>query len=45
MLGLCTGLVVHSVAIALGAAAIFQSSAVAFSVLKFIGAGYLLYLA
>lgn len=45
MLGLCTGLVVHSTAVALGAAAIFQTSALAFSVLKFCGAGYLLYLA
>lgn len=45
MLGLCTGLIAHSLAVALGAAAVFQSSAVAFSVLKFCGAGYLLYLA
>jgi len=45
MLGLCTGLIVHSTAVALGAAVIFQSSVVAFSVLKFCGAGYLLYLA
>ena len=45
MLGLCTGLIVHSVAVALGVAIIFQTSAVAFSALKFIGAGYLLFLA
>lgn len=45
MLGLCTGLVGHSLAVAFGAAAVFQSSPVAFSVLKFCGAGYLLYLA
>ena len=45
MLGLCTGLIVHSIAVALGVAIIFQTSAIAFSVLKFIGAGYLLYLA
>ena len=45
MLGLCTGLVVHSAAVALGVAAVFQSSDVAFTVLKFCGAGYLLYLA
>lgn len=44
-LGLCSGLVVHSLAVALGAAAIFQSSSLAFSVLKLVGAGYLLYLA
>lgn len=45
MLGLCTGLVVHSTAVALGVAVIFQTSAVAFSLLKFAGAGYLAYLA
>lgn len=45
MLGLCTGLIVHSMAVALGVAVIFQTSAVAFSALKFIGAGYLAYLA
>ncbi len=41
MLGLCTGLIVHSIAVALGVAVIFQTSAVAFSVLKFIGAATL----
>ena len=45
VLGLCTGLVVHSVAVALGVAVIFQQSALAFSALKMAGAGYLLYLA
>ncbi len=45
VLGLCTGLIVHSMAVALGVAVIFQTSAVAFSVLKFIGASYLAYLA
>lgn len=45
MLGLCTGLIVHSSAVAFGVAVIFQTSALAFSILKFIGAGYLLYLA
>ncbi len=45
MLGLCTGLIVHSTAVALGVAVIFQTSAMAFSILKFIGAGYLAYLA
>jgi threonine/homoserine/homoserine lactone efflux protein len=43
--GLCTGLLVHTAAVALGVAAIFQASAFAFSLLKFIGAAYLLYLA
>jgi len=45
MLGLCTGLIVHSTAVALGVAVIFQTSTVAFSALKYIGAGYLAYLA
>lgn len=43
--GLCTGLMVHTAAVALGVAAVFQTSAVAFSLLKFVGAAYLLYLA
>ncbi|MGM0451959.1 MAG: LysE family translocator [Thermodesulfobacteriota bacterium] len=45
MLGLCTGLVGHTTAVAFGVAAIFQTSALAFTLLKFIGAAYLLYLA
>lgn len=44
-LGLCTGLVVHTTAVALGIAAIFQTSVVAFTLLKVAGALYLLYLA
>ncbi|NVJ99396.1 MAG: LysE family translocator [Alphaproteobacteria bacterium] len=44
-LGLCTGLIAHSVAVAFGVAAIFQTSQTAFTVLKVIGAAYLLYLA
>lgn len=44
-IGLCTGLVVHTTAVAFGVAVIFQASAVAFTVLKLVGAGYLLYLA
>lgn len=44
-LGLCTGLLVHTAAVALGIAVIFQTSAVAFTALKLLGAGYLLYLA
>lgn len=43
--GLCTGLIGHSLAVALGVAVIFQTSALAFSALKFVGAGYLVYLA
>lgn len=44
-LGLCTGLIVHTTAVAFGAAAIFAASATAFTALKLIGAAYLLYLA
>jgi threonine/homoserine/homoserine lactone efflux protein len=44
-LGLCTGLMVHTAVVALGIAAIFQTSVLAFNVLKYIGAAYLLYLA
>ena len=43
--GLCTGLIFHSAAVALGVAAIFQTSAVAFTALKTLGAVYLVYLA
>lgn len=43
--GLCTGLVFHTSAVAIGVAAVFQASAIAFTVLKSIGAAYLLYLA
>jgi threonine/homoserine/homoserine lactone efflux protein len=45
MLGLCTGLLVHTAAVALGIAVIFQTSPIAFTALKIVGAGYLLYLA
>lgn len=45
MLGLCTGLIVHTIAVSLGVAAIFKTSEIAFSILKYIGAGYLIYLA
>jgi len=44
-LGLCTGLIVHTTAVALGVAVIFQTSAMAFFALKVAGACYLLYLA
>ncbi len=45
MLGLCTGLIFHSTAVAMGVAVIFQTSALAFSILKYLGAAYLVYLA
>jgi threonine/homoserine/homoserine lactone efflux protein len=44
-LGLCTGLIGHTIAVTLGVAAIFQVSVVAFTALKVIGAAYLIYLA
>ena len=44
-LGLCTGLIVHTTAVALGITALFQASFAAFTVLKVVGAIYLLYLA
>ncbi|MDD7912120.1 MULTISPECIES: LysE family translocator [Pseudovibrio] len=43
--GLSTGVIFHTIAVALGVAAIFQTSALAFSLLKYAGAAYLLYLA
>ncbi|MCC5794602.1 MAG: LysE family translocator [Chromatiales bacterium] len=43
--GLCTGLMVHISAVALGIATLVTTSAVAFTMLKIFGAGYLLYLA
>ena len=45
VVGLCCGLVVHTGAVALGLAAVFAASAVAFTVLKLLGAAYLAYLA
>jgi len=44
-LGLATGLIGHTIAVAFGLAAVVRSSILAFSILKFIGAAYLLYLA
>jgi threonine/homoserine/homoserine lactone efflux protein len=44
-LGLCTGLIFHTTAVALGVAVIFKTSIIAFNLLKFAGAIYLLYLA
>lgn len=45
VLGLCTGLIAHTVAVAAGLAAVFATSETAFTVLKMAGAAYLLYLA
>ena len=43
-LGLCTGLIFHSAAVALGLATMLQTSPFAFPLLKVFGASYLLYL-
>jgi threonine/homoserine/homoserine lactone efflux protein len=43
--GLATGLIGHTIAVAFGLAAIVYSSALAFTILKYVGAAYLLYLA
>jgi threonine/homoserine/homoserine lactone efflux protein len=45
VLGLCSGLLVHTTAVALGLSALFAASTLAFTVLKLVGAAYLLYLA
>jgi threonine/homoserine/homoserine lactone efflux protein len=45
VLGLCTGLLAHTIAVALGVAALFAASDTAFTVLKIAGAAYLTMLA
>ncbi|AZY50684.1 LysE family translocator [Bordetella avium] len=45
VLGLCTGLLGHTTAVAVGLAALFAASPMAFTALKLAGAAYLLYLA
>ncbi|WP_416686235.1 LysE family translocator [Candidatus Pseudothioglobus sp. Uisw_041] len=44
-LGLCTGLIGHTILVAIGVSVIFQTSVIAFNGLKIIGAFYLVYLA
>jgi threonine/homoserine/homoserine lactone efflux protein len=44
-LGMCSGLGIHTIAAAFGISALFYSSVVAFNVVKYAGATYLLYLA
>jgi threonine/homoserine/homoserine lactone efflux protein len=43
-IGLCTGLIGHTILIAIGVSVIFQTSALAFNGLKIVGACYLIYL-
>jgi threonine/homoserine/homoserine lactone efflux protein len=45
VLGLCTGILVHTSAVALGLAAVLVASTTAFTALKLVGAAYLGYLA
>lgn len=42
--GLCTGLIFHVAAVSLGVSVILYQSPIAFAVLKFVGAAYLIYL-
>lgn len=42
--GLCTGLIFHIAAVSLGISVILYQSPVAFTILKFVGAAYLIYL-
>lgn len=44
-LGLCSGILIHTFAAATGLSIIIQKSAIAFSIIKYLGAGYLFYLA
>ena len=44
-LGLCTGLIGHTLIVATGIAVIFQVSLIAFTILKLAGSAYLLYIA
>jgi len=44
-LGLTTGLIIHTTAAALGISAIFKTSEIAFDIVKYAGACYLLYIA
>ncbi|AXX94830.1 LysE family translocator [Arcobacter ellisii] len=45
VLGLCTGLLFHTFMVVMGVSVLFQTSIIAFTFLKIIGALYLLYLA
>jgi len=40
-LGLCTGLLIHTALVSLGVAVIFQTSTLAFTLLKMVGASYI----
>lgn len=44
-IGLCTGLLVHTFAVVIGLAAVIAASATAFTLIKALGAAYLVFLA
>ena len=44
-LGLTSGLIIHTSAAAFGISVIFQTSEIAFNIVKYVGAAYLLYIA
>lgn len=44
-IGLCLGVLVHTIAASTGLSIVIQKSALAFSIIKYLGAGYLIYLA
>lgn len=44
-LGLTTGIIIHTSAAAFGISVIFQTSEIAFNIVKYVGAGYLIYIA
>ena len=44
-LGLCSGLIIHTSAAALGISVVFQTSEIAFNIVKYVGAMYLVYIA
>lgn len=44
-LGLCTGIIIHTSAAAFGISVIFKTSELAFNIVKYLGAAYLLYIA
>lgn len=44
-LGLCSGILIHTVVASTGLSIIIQKSAIAYSIIKYLGAGYLIFLA
>jgi len=44
-LGLCSGIIIHTIGASFGISVIFKTSEIAFNIVKFAGAAYLLYIA